>query len=367
MAGSELHFWAGLAHNTVMQRLASILGLRRHDLRRFIIALGLLLLIVVVGMIGYSLLADLDLIETFYMTVITVSTVGFGEIGDFDDTTRLFSSLLIIFTIIWGAWALQSVLGTFLSPEFRMGVHQIRSVRRAQKMENHTIICGYGRIGRSAAAELSRNDQQFVVIESDLDLVEQLREAGVHVVQGDATEDETLLSAGIEQAENLLSVLSSDNANIVTVLSARELNPNLWISSRVVEPEAARKLRRAGADEVVSPYDFGGRRLALTALRPHVTEFLSQVIFDEGRGAEMDEIPVVKGSDLADRTLGEIDLRKRFGIIVIALYHTDSEKYREHGGFELNPGSQTSVHVGDVLIVVGRTEELRKVHEALGV
>ncbi len=347
--------------------IATLVGLRPQDLRRLVASVLMILIIFIAGVAGYSTLADLSLGDALYMTVITISTVGFAELGDFDTSTRIFSSLLIIFTIVWGAWALQSVLGTLLSPQFRMGVGQIRAVRKAQKMQNHTIICGYGRIGRAVAAEMNQNGERFVIIEHDLDMVETLREQKMHAVHGDAREDETLIAAGIQTAKRLVSVLDTDNANIVTVLSARELNPSLWIASRVVQPESQHKLTRAGANEVVSPYEFGGRRLALTILRPHVSEFLAEVVFDEGRGAEMDEVPVLPGSALADWTLGDVKLRTEFDVTVIALYHPDAENHGHAAqGFELNPGPNTTLHEGDVLILVGTKQQLEAVHKALG-
>ena len=229
-------------------------------------------------------------------------------------------------------------------------------------MQHHTIVCGYGRIGRSVVAELKRHDMPFVIIEKDEDVVAELWEQGLHVVHGDATEDEALLEAGIKRARHLLAVLDSDTANIVTVLSARELNPGLWISARAVNPDAEHKLRRAGADDIVSPYDAGGRRLATSALRPHVARFMSEVLFNEERGAEMDEMVVAPGSFLVDKTLGELHLRRNYGITVIALYHPDDHGHENYGGFELNPGSETMLHEGDVLIVVGHMEQLRRVH-----
>ncbi|RME81102.1 MAG: potassium channel protein, partial [Caldilineae bacterium] len=293
-------------------------------------------------------------------------TVGFGELGEFDAVTRMFATLLILFTLAWGAWALQSVLGIILSPEVRVAMRQIRAIRRAKRMKDHTIICGYGRIGRAVAAEFARNDSPFVIIEADVELAEGLREQGLHVIHGDATDDDVLLAAGIEHARRLIAVLNEDNDNIVTVLSARQLNPKLWIASRVVQPESAAKLLKAGANEVISPYDAGGRRLALAALRPHVGEFLKEVIFDEGRGAELDELEVRSGSELAERTLGETNLRRRFGVTVLALYHPHGHSSDQLAGFELNPGSDTVLHEGDVLIVVGNAERLSRLHRALG-
>jgi len=361
-----LPIFLAFAHNKVMKEIASILGVRPHDLRRVLVALSFILAIFVIGMTGYSLLGGLNPADAFYMTVITISTVGFRELGEFNMITRVFSALLIIFTLVWGAWALQSVLGVFLSDRFRTGVRQINSVRRAQRMQDHTIICGFGRIGRAAADEFERNHEPYVIVEHDLAVVEELREQGFHVVQGDATEDDILNAAGIESAKRLVAALNNDNDNIVTVLSARQLNKDMVIASRVVEPEAERKLRRAGADKVISPYAVGGRRIALELMRPHVGEFLQAIIFDEGTGNEVDEVFVHADSELADKTLYEIRLRQRFGVNVLALHHPQIDEYHQHAGFELNPGPDTVLHPGDVLIVVGNAQQLAQVHKALG-
>ncbi|NOZ50553.1 MAG: potassium channel protein [Chloroflexi bacterium] len=347
-----------------MQKVALLFGLRPVDLRRLTLALALLVGILIVGTVGYTSLTSASLLDSFYMTIITVTTVGFGERVPMNQTAMLFTTGLIVASVVWGAWALQSALSTILSDEFRHAVQQLRSIRGIRLMEGHTILCGFGRIGRAAAAELARNNEPFVVIDVDLALVEGLREEAMHVIYGDATDDDVLLAANIRKAKRLLAVLDSDNANIVTVLSARELNPDLWIASRVVQAAAASKLLRAGANEVLSPYDYGGRRLALTALRPHVAQFLSMVVFDEGRGAEMDELRVVDGSKLAGRTLAEINLRQRFGVTVVALYHPDIAQHIDIG-FDLNPGPETILHASDVLIVVGRREQLESVHRAL--
>jgi len=350
-----------------MQRLSVLLGLRPKDLRRLFIALTLILGIIAVGTIGYMITAHLNPLDALYMTVITVSTVGYGELGDVGKYTRIFTIILIFAAMLWGAWAIESLLSTILSDEFREAVFKLRSIRKVRHMENHTILCGFGRIGEAAASELVRNQEPFVVVENDPEVVERLRELNYHVITGDATEDATLLSAGVKHAARMLTTLDDDNANIVTALSARELNPSIWIASRLVRTDAYHKLIRAGANEVVSPYDYGGRRLALTVLRPHVAEFLSEVVFDEGRGAEMDEIEVREGSELAGQTLAQADLRKRFGITVIALYHPGKKAPAEDttGGFELNPGPETILRPGDVLIIVGTAEQLHDLHNAL--
>jgi len=233
-------------------------------------------------------------------------------------------------------------------------------------MQDHTIICGFGRIGRAAAVEFGRNGEPYVIVEQDLALVEELREQGFHVVQGNATEDDILNAAGIQKAKRLVAALNNDNLNIVTVLSARELNKGMVIASRVVEPEAERKLRRAGADKVISPYAVGGRRIALELMRPHVGEFLQTIIFDEGTGDEVDEVFVHADSELSNKTLYEIRLRQRFGVNVLALHHPQANEHHRRAGFELNPGPDTVLHPGDVLIVVGNAQQLAQVHKALG-
>ncbi len=348
-----------------MRRLSLLLGLRPKDIRRLFIALSLILGIMVAGTIGYILTDNLGPLDAFYMAIITISTVGFGELGEMDADARLFTIGLILATMVWGGWALQSVLGIILSKEFREAVFKLRSIRKVRNMSHHTIICGFGRIGEAAASELLRNQEPFVVIENDVQVIERLQEMGYRVISGDATEDETLLNAGITQAERLIATLDNDNDNIVTVLSARELNPKLWIASRLVHPNAEHKLTRAGANEIVWPYDYGGRRLALTVLRPHVAQFLSQVVFDEGRGAEMDELKVGENTPMAGKTLKELSLRARFGITVIALYCTHEKHENETGAFVLNPGPNTRLHAGDVLIVVGAQAQLHNLHRTL--
>lgn len=348
-----------------MQDLATLFGLRARDLRRLLLALILLIAIVVIGTVSYHILAGASLLDSFYMTIITVSTVGFGERVTMNTETMVFTTVLILASVVWGAWALQAALSTIISEEFRRAVQQLRAIRGIRGMEKHTILCGFGRIGRAAAAELVRNDEPFIVIDLDPELVESLREEGIHTIFGDATDDEILIVANIYSAKRLLAVLDSDNANIVTVLSARQLNPKLWIASRVVREEAASKLMRAGADQVLSPYDYGGRRLALSALRPHVAEFLSMVVFDEGRGTEMDELQVFAGSELAGKSLAEINLRRRFGVTVIALYHPKATDHEEEIGFDLHPGPDAVLYPNDVLIVVGTQQQLAQVHAAL--
>ncbi len=349
-----------------MKRLSLLFGLRPKDMRRLLVAIVLIIAIIMIGTLGYMLTAHLDWLNALYMTVITISTVGYGELGDVGRNTRVFTIMLIFATMIWGAWAIESLLSSILSEEFREAVLQLRSIRKVRSMENHTILCGFGRIGEAAASELKRNQEPFVVIEKDPEVIDRLRELGYHVIRGDATEDGPLLAAGIKQASRLLTTLDEDNANIVTVLSARELNPRIWIASRLVRHDNYRKLLRAGANEVVSPYDYGGRRLALTLLRPHVAEFLSEVVFDEGRGAEMDELRVEEDSELAGKTLAQANLRQRFGITVIALYHCLEERpQRPTGKFELNPGPDTILSPGDVLIIVGTAEQLHRLHQAL--
>ena len=350
----------------IMKRLSLLLGLRPRDLRRVMVALVLVLAIIVVGTIGYHITAKLDWLHSLYMTVITISTVGYGELGEVGRRTRVFTIFLILATLVWGAWALESLLSTILSDEFREAVVQIRSISKAKKMKDHTILCGFGRIGEAAASELKRNEEPFVVVENDPEVIERLRDMGYHVISGDATEDASLLAAGIRRASRLITTLDEDNANIVTVLSARELNPDIWIASRLVRSDNYHKLIRAGANEVVSPYDYGGRRLALTLLRPHVAQFLSDVVFDEGRGAEMDELRVEAHSELAGKTLAEANLRQRFGITVIALYRGQEDRPDSATGrFELNPGPDSLLHPGDVLIIVGTAEQLHHLHQAL--
>ena len=218
-------------------------------------------------------------------------------------------------------------------------------------MENHTIVCGYGRVGRSAVAALRDINEAVVVVERDDGRCEVARANGVLAVQGDATKDETLKRAGIERAVGLITCLGDDAQNLFIVLSARTFSPTLKIVSRNVDPENERKLTRAGADRVISPYLLGGRYMANVLTRPRVTEFLGSVTLDSGLELWLEEMVIEAGSELAGQTVGESDVRQKTGASVVGLV-------RKASGDMISPDKSTMMQADDILIVLGTREQL---------
>ncbi|NOX37946.1 MAG: potassium channel protein [Calditrichaeota bacterium] len=315
-------------------------------------AVFLLLVIIGVGTLGYMLLEHWSLLDSFYMTIITISTTGFMEVKPLTPAGRLFTTLLIIAgvaTIAYtGGRIVQFIIETQIFRRRRMS-------KKLDEVKNHFIVCGYGRMGKHVCEELKNAGQEFVIIEKDPQQIEQIIEEGFLFVAGDATQDEILLKARIERARGLVAVLSTDAENVFITLSAKVLNPNIFIVARAVEEETATKLQRAGADRVVKPYEIGGTRIAQVLLRPGVVDFIDLVTRERGVDLNFEEIQVQPHSPLIGKTLLETPLRKELNIIVIAIFRKD-------GTFIYNPTSSTVVQEGDRLIAIGSAKALQQLN-----
>ena len=287
--------------------------------RRLRSALLIILGLIVVGTAGYHLLEGMSLLDGLYMTVITLTTVGFGEGELLSHTGRLFTIGLILSGVGAGAWAVQNAVEILLGEQLWRTIGSRRVTRAIEKLSGHYIVCGYGRMGRETALELQRRGVTFVVIEAQPDIVQTLLDEDVPVIEGDATYEETLRAAGIERARGLVAAVNTDADNVLIVLTAKEINPSLTVVARAAVAESERKLYRAGADRVVTPYTIGGRRIALALLRPIVSEFLRTVLYTEERETEMGELHVHAGSPFANKTIRETELRSRWGATVIGV------------------------------------------------
>ncbi|MFZ0549080.1 MAG: potassium channel protein [Candidatus Promineifilaceae bacterium] len=326
-----------------------MLSLRR-SLAPVLLALAAVLLI---GTLGYRLLEQWSYIDALYMTVITLSTVGFGETRALSPIGRIFTIFLIVLGVSTVAYALSSIGEYILNVRVGPRVRERRIMRMINKFEDHFIICGFGRVGRSSYETLKEANRQIVIIEKADAHAEDPLNMGLTVVVGDATRDETLRNAGIEKAKGLVICGGSDSDNLFIVLSARALNPNLFIVARTVSPENESKMLRAGADRVVSPYTIGGRHMANLLSRPHVTDFLDVVTLDSGLELWLEELEIGKSSEIAGQTVIEADLRRRTGAILIALLRgKDSQA--------LLPDESTRLDFEDKLIVLGTKEQLLK-------
>jgi voltage-gated potassium channel len=301
--------------------------------------------LVAVGAIGYHVLEDMTILDALYMTVTTISTVGFGEVHPLSPVGRGFTIGLILFGVSAVAWAMESMVRVLLEEQIQHAWWRRRMERTIDRLADHYIVCGYGRMGEQIGRELSRRGLDFVVVEREAQVLERLRTANILHVAGDATNDSALLTAGVVHARGLATALNADADNALVVISAKGLNPRLQVVARASNRETEEKLLRAGADRVVTPYTIGGQRMALGLLQPAVNEFLNSVVFDAEKHTELGEIEVRERSELVGKALRDSRLRERWGAIVVAIKHKE-------GPFILSPSADTVLHQGDLVILV---------------
>lgn len=310
----------------------------------FIVAVFLL------GIGGYMFIENFSLMEAFYMTAITLTTTGFGEVRPLSDAGRLFTIVMLFL----GVGVIAYVLGS--SVEFIMGsfsgqLARRRMLRSIQELQDHVIICGFGRVGRSAATSLLQGGYQVVVVEKDPGLQTHADQQATYFLEGDATSDELLQAAGIAKAGGLLVSTGDDAVNLFIVLSARGLNSDLFIVARSSKPENERKMRQAGANRVVSPHRIGGQHMANIMIRPHVTDFFDVVTLDNGQELWLEEMVLAEEAPINGRTIGDADIRRQTGVTIVAIV-------RSQAGSTITPRAGTLLETGDQLIVLGTREQL---------
>ncbi|MGC8796955.1 potassium channel family protein [Thermodesulfovibrio sp.] len=317
--------------------------------RKFVLILLLIIAVLVFGTAGYMIIEDMKFIDAFYMTVITLATVGFKEVKDLDEPGKIFTIILILNGFGIFTYSLTTGAKIIIEGEIKEVFKKRRMRKKIDGLAQHYIVCGYGRMGSIIVKELKANNMPVVVIEKNkINLPED--EEFVYV-EGDATHDDVLKSAGIEKAKGLITVLPSDAENLYVVLSARELNPDLFIVARAIDKEAESKLKRAGADKVVSPYFIGGLRIAHTILRPTVVDFIEFATRSEHIEIQIEEIKVSSGSGLVGKTIAQSGIGRDIGVIILGIKRAD-------GRMKFNPTSQTLIKEGDTLIVIGQTDKL---------
>jgi voltage-gated potassium channel len=327
--------------------------------RQFLPLVGLLLGVLAFGVAGYYFIEGWSFLDSLYMVAITLTTVGFGEVQPLSNTGRIFTILFLLVGVVGVAYTLSAVGEYILTSNAGQQLRKRRVKRMIERMRDHVVVCGYGRVGQNAVSSLLNSGQTIVVIERDERIAEQILEAEIPVIIGDATQDDTLRQAGIESAKGMIVSAGDDSVNLFIVLSARTLNPELYIVARSVNSENELKMRRAGANRVVSPYQLGGRYMANVLTRPHVTEFIGTVTLDSGIELWMEELKIGNDSSLAGHTVVEADLRRRTGVTLVALL-------RESKGATLMPDENTQLEVGDELIVLGTREQLTELEELTG-
>lgn len=315
--------------------------------RRLGIAVIVLALVVVVGTIGYMILG-FDPLDAAYQTVTTVSTVGFREVEPLEPAGQIFTIVLIFIGVGAALYTFSVLIETVIEGRLNELLGRRRMEQSLASMEGHVIICGWGRVGRSIAAEVEAAGRQFVIVELD---AARVTDDPHPVVVGDATEDSVLRLAGIDRADALVAAVDGDAANSFITLSARALEPRLFIVARARSQDSVEKLRRAGADRVVNPQSIGGSRMAAFVLRPHVAEFLDVVMHEQTLEFRLEEVPVSAASPIAGRSLRETGMRDRTGALVLAVRNED-------GSFHTNPDPETAIRAGQVIIAIGTQSEL---------
>lgn len=319
-----------------------------------ILSAVLIVLIISGGTLGYVFLEGWDFFDSFYMTIITLTTVGFGEVHPLSRVGKMFTVALIIGGVGTVFYALSTGAKFMLEGELQEIFGRKRLEKRIKEIRDHFIVCGYGRMGKIICRELREKKISFVVVEKMPE--RHLDEQNVLLVEGDATKDEVLKEVGIERAKGLISVLPTDAENLYVVLSARGLNPTLTIVARAGDEGSEQKLLRAGADRVVSPYYIGGLRIAHTVLKPAVVDFIEFATKSGNIDLQMEEIAIQENSGLVGRTLDDSGIGRELGIIVVAIKEGSGE-------MRFNPTYKTAIKAGDTLIALGEISKLKALED----
>ncbi|NDJ35995.1 MAG: potassium channel protein [Chloroflexi bacterium] len=325
--------------------------LAQYSLRRLLGAVVLLGIVITGGTVGYWLIEGWTLLESLYMTMITITTIGYGEPRPLSSNGTLFTLVLIVTTIGIIGYSLSTVTAFIVEGEFNRILRGQQMDRRIQRMRDHVILCGCGSTGLYIAESLHNSPTPFVVVELNESRIERMLEHvsdDVPYIMGDATQDEILRRAGIEHAKGLLAAVSDDKDNVFIVLTARSMKADLRIVARLINEDNAGKLRRAGADEVVSPNAIGGQRMASVMMRPSVVSFLDELSHGPSP-LGFDEIPVNDFPSLIGKTLGEAHIAAETGMLVVAIHNGADARF--------NPGRDAVLHADDVLLVIGTPEQ----------
>jgi voltage-gated potassium channel len=314
-------------------------------------AVALLGLIIVGGAVGYHFIEGWSLWQAFYVVVAAIATLEAPPVRSVPG--QAFTVLLVVSGVGAALYTFTLVATVVVEGGLPKRLARRRHERMLDNLKDHFILCGYGRIGAVIARQFRQQNVAFVVVERDADRVQAAIEAGMLAVEADASREDVLKRVGIERARGLIAAVGTDAENVYAVLSARVLRPTLFILARAESDDAMLKLKQAGANRVLSPYQIGGVQIAQTALRPAVVDFVELATSSDNLDLMMEEIPVAAGSRLSNRSILQANLRQQYGVIVIGIQ-------REAGGMDFNPDPETTIRGGDKLVVLGRPESLKR-------
>ena len=324
-------------------------------IQTLIFAIGIMILSILLGSTGFHLIEGYSWIDSFFMAVITISTVGFATIDPLEPMGKIFASLYIILNLIIFAYVISVITSYLFEGGLRKIFRKFIIDREVNKMKDHVIVCGYGRNGSKACEELKLSRKEFVVIENDEDIINALPDDGsIHLVVGDATDDEILKLAKIDVAEHIIITLPRDSDNVFITLTARELNPDIHVIARASDPNSEKKLIRAGAHNVILPDVLGGLHMSQLITKPYVIEFLDLLNGVSSQELHLEEIEFdnIK-SIFHNKTIGDLNIRAKSGVSIIGV------KRREMG-FAFNPGPDTIINQNSILIVLGNKNQIEK-------
>ena len=321
--------------------------------RHLIFSFSILILIVAAGIIGYMIIEGWQFIDALYMTVITISTVGFKEVNQVGVAGRIFTIFLVFSGVGFTLYVAAAVVQFMVEGRIRIILGRRRLDKKIDRLNNHYIICGYGRIGRVLCRHLKRADIDVAVIEKNPEQIPLMDEDGILYIAGEATDENILIKTGIKRAKGLVAALATDTDNVFLVLTARQLAPEILIMARSSQETAKIKLRAAGANFVESPYEMGAVSMAHRIIRPTVTSFLDLAFAHKRRDIQMEEIPVSSASELVNVQLKDSGIRQKYNLIIIAIKKTD-------GSMQFNPSFEAVIAPHDTVIAVGEADNLQK-------
>ena len=328
------------------------------EVKRIKWAIIFLLSVFVVGIGGYMFIEGWNFFDSLYMVVITLATVGFGEIHPLTFHGRIFTIVLILVWAGIGFYALSSIIQPIIEGEIRKVLGRKKLEKEIRNLKDHYIVCGFGRMGSYISRELRNASVSYIIIEKDEHLREKLERENYLYLYGNASEDEVLIEAGVKKARGLVAVAASDADNVYITLTARQLNPNLFILARSTNESSERKLQQAGANKVISPYQMGAVRMVQAILRPAVLDFIEIAFHGKSMELQCEEFLVKPNSSLVGSSLQEAEIRKNLGVIIVAIKETS-------GKMVFNPSRDVRINAGDTLITLGEKKDLVRLEKIL--
>jgi voltage-gated potassium channel len=312
--------------------------------------------VIVFGVIGYEVIEGWNFLDSIYMTVTTITTVGYREVHPLSDGGRIFSIFLMIGGVGGALYILSGIVGYVVEGNIGTVWERRKMQNKIGNLKGHFILCGFGRVGEEIARAFKEEEVPFIVIDNRPECIARLEKTEYIYLEGDATQDEILKSAGIERAHGLIAAVGSDTDNTYITLSARGLRPDIYIEARASSPEAVTKLERSGANRVILPHAIGGRRMAMLALRPSVVDFIDNVIYSRGHEMRLENVDIAENSKLIDLSIKDVRDKTRVSVLAV------QKKGRT---LNPNPTGEEVVEEGDKLIVIGTKAQLGSLEEAL--